>query len=226
MNKAPLLIVGGAIVGVVVIVIVGMALRVVPVPGFIWNSLTGAKSPEHSASYYPANTLVYGWLTPAPSGRQFEDSKEIWDRLNEIPEFEGLYDLFKEDFEEEVESDFEDLKEWAGPDISPAIVVDDWYDGTVFALTIGVRDKSAAEDFLEDWLDYMDSIEGTDFESDSYERFDTWVDESEDQAYGFSGDLLVFANTQDFLEEVIDGVNGDAEEIWRTASPSRRPGPL
>ena len=213
MNKTPLLIAGGAIGVVVVIVIVGMALSVVPVPGFIWNPLTGAKSPEHSAGYYPANTLAYGWMTLAPSGGQFDDSKEIWDRLNEIPEFEDLYDEFKDKFEEDVESDFEDLKEWAGPDISAAIVVDDWDDGPLFALTMGVRDQGAAEDFIEDWLDYLERYEGADFESDSYEGFDTWVDEEyEGQAYGLSGDLLVFATTQDFLEEVIDGISGDVEE--------------
>ena len=45
---------------VVVVVIAGIgagaALGVVPVPGFVRSSLTGAKPPEHSASYYPAET--------------------------------------------------------------------------------------------------------------------------------------------------------------------------
>ena len=206
------MIVGGAVAAIVVLLIAGMGIGVVPVPGFIWSPLTGAKSPEHSASYYPSDTLMYAWLTLAPGGGQFDDSREIWNRFNEIPEFETLYDEFQEEFEEDVEYDFEDLKEWAGPDISAAIVVDDWDEDPLFALTVGVRNKGAAEDFLDDWLDYMDREEGADFEEDSYEGFDIWVDESEDQAYGFSGDLLVFATTQDFLEEVINGVNGDLEE--------------
>ena len=156
MNKTPLLIVGGAVAAIVVLLIAGMGLGVVPVPGFIWSPLTGAKSPEHSASYYPSDTLMYAWLTLAPGGGQFDDSREIWNRFNEIPEFETLYDEFQEEFE--------DLKEWAGPDISAAIVVDDWDEDPLFALTVGVRNKGAAEDFLDDWLDYMDREEGADFE--------------------------------------------------------------
>jgi hypothetical protein len=230
MNKTLLLIVAG-VVAVIVVVVAGVGTGVVPVPGVIWNPLTGAKPPEHSARYYPSDTLAYAWLSLAPSGGQFNDAKNIWDRSNEIPEFETLYDEFKEEFEEDVESDFEDLKEWAGPDISGAIVVDDWDDDPLAALTIGVRNKGKAEDFLEDWLDYMDREEGADFESDSYEGFDTWVDEYEEQAYGLSGDLLVFATTQDFLEDVIDGINGDLDETLadnesfqaaRAALPERR----
>ena len=211
MNKTLLLIVAGVVV-VVVLVVVGMALRVVPTPGFIWNPITGAKSPEHSASYYPADTLAYAWLTLAPGGGQFDNAQDIWDRFNQIPEFQELFEAFKEEFEEDVESDFEDLKDWAGPDISAAIVVEGRDDEMQFALTIGVRDKGDAEDFLEDWLAYIDREEGADFESDSYEGFDTWVDEYEDQAYGLSGDLLVLATTEDFLKVVIDGIKGDLNQ--------------
>ena len=230
MNKTLLLIVAGVVV-VVVLVVVGMALRVVPTPGFIWNPITGAKSPEHSASYYPADTLAYAWLTLAPGGGQFDNAQDIWDRFNQIPEFQELFEEFKEEFEEDVESDFEDLKDWAGPDISAAIVVEGRDDEMQFALTIGVRDKGDAEDFLEDWLAYIDREEGADFESDSYEGFDTWVDEYEDQAYGLSGDLLVLATTEDFLKVVIDGIKGDLEEnladdesfqVARAALPDRR----
>ena len=205
-----------ASVAVVVVVIAGIAagaaFGVVPVPGFIWSSLTGAKSPEHSARYYPDGTSAYAWLSLAPGAGQLGHVEDIWDRLNEIPEFEDLYDLWVEEFEDDVEADFEDLRDWAGPDFSAAIVVDDREGETLLALTIGVRDQGAAEDFLDDWLDYMDRSEGADFESDDYEGFDIWVDEYEEQAYGLSGDLLVFANTEDFLEEVIDGINGDLDD--------------
>ena len=195
---------------VIVVLAAGAAFGVVP--GFIWSPLTGAGQPEHSAGYYPPDTLAYGWLTLAPGGGQFDDSKDIWERFNEIPEFEELYDRLVEEFEEEVDIDFDDLKDWAGPDISVAIVSEDRGEQPLFALTIGVRDERDAEDFMDDWLDYLDREEGADFESDSYEGFDIWADESKDLAFGLSGDLLVFASAEDFLEEVIDGINGDLKE--------------
>ncbi len=234
MNKTPLLVAGSAAAAVAVLLILGaggIALGILPVPGFLWNPLTGAKSPEHSASYYPEDTFMYAWLTLAPGDGQFEASKEIWDRFNEIPEFSVLYDEFREGFEDDVEYDFEDLKDWAGPDISVAIVAEDWDQDPEVALTVGVRDKGAAEDFLDEWLDYMDREEGANFEDDSYEGFDIWVDEYEDQAYGLSGDLLIFATSEDFLEEVIDGANGDLDDSLadseafqeaRAALPERR----
>ena len=209
----------------------GVALGVVPVPGFLWSSLSGAKPPEHSASYYPSETSAYFWLTLAPGGGQFGHAQDIWDRLNEIPEFQDLYDLWLEELEEEAGADLEGLKDWAGPDASAAILVEDREAEPLFALTMGVRDQGAAEDFLDDWLDYMESRESADFDSDSYEGFDIWIDESDNQAYGLSGDFLVAASSEDFLEEVIDGINGDLDDSLsddesfqeaRTALPANR----
>ena len=67
------------VVVVSVIVIAGIGagagLGVVPVPGFVWSSLTGAKPLEHSASYYPAETSAYIWLTLAPEGNNWATPK-------------------------------------------------------------------------------------------------------------------------------------------------------
>ena len=98
-----------------------------------------------------------------------------------------------------------------GPDLSAAVVAQDLDEEPLAALTVGVRDQDAAEDFLDAW---RDDVGAGDFESDSYEGFDIWVDESgwDETAYGLSGDFLVVASSEDFLEEVIDGINGDLEE--------------
>ncbi len=116
-----------------------------------------------------------------------------------------------EEFEDDLDYDFEDLKEWAGPDLSAAVVAQDRDEEHLAALTAGVRDQDAAEDFLDAW---RDDVGAGDFESDSYEGFDIWVDESgwDETSFGLSGDFLVVASSEDFLEEVIDGINGDLEE--------------
>ena len=211
----------GAAAVIVAAVAAAMAFGVVPIPGVVMNLLSGANPPEHSAKYYPEDTLAYAWLTLAPGQGQFEESLEIWDRFMEIREFSDLYDEFTEEMEDETGIEFEeDLKPWVGPDFSFGLT----WEGTdgddpLVAATLGVRDGGAAEDFLDQWLEYLEDEEGADFDRDSYGGFDIWVDEYEEQVYGLSGDLLVFATTEDFLEEVIDGVNGDAR---RTLADSQR----
>ena len=200
------------VVGLVAIVVVGVFSGIVPIPGFLWGALTGAKAPEHSASYYPDDTLAYAWITLAPGNGQFENSRDIWERLIDIPEFEDLYDEISEDFEDDTGINFEDLREWAGPDMSFAMAPEGRDGEQRFALSLGVRDNGAAEDFIDDLLDYLETEEGQDFDSDSYEGYDIWVSEYDDAAFGLSGDLLVLASNEDYLEEVIDGANGDIDD--------------
>ena len=218
------------VVGLVAIVAVGAALGFVPIPGFIWGSLTGAQPPEHSARYYPDDTLVYAWMTLAPGGGQFENSRDIWERLNEIRAFEDLYDQINESLDDEFETELEDLTEWVGPDFSVAVASGDRASEPLYAITVGVRDHGAAEDFVDDMLDIMES-DNADFDSDSYQGFDIWVEERHDVAFGLSRNLLAIASNEDFLEEVIDGINGDLRETLaddtsfqeaRAALPERR----
>ncbi len=220
---------------VVVVVIAGLgagaALGVVPVPGFVWSSLTGAKSAEHSARYVPEETSVYAWLTLAPGGGQFEQAKDAWERLNEIPEFEDVYEDFRDEFDDEYNYDIDDVKDWIGPDLSFACGLYDRSCDEMGALIIGVRDHGLAEDFLESVLEYQEDEEGASFDDDDYGGFDIWIDEYGDQAFGLSGDLLIIASDEDYLEEIIDGVNGDIDESLaddeffqaaRAAMPDRR----
>ena len=88
------LVAAAAAAVVVIVVVVGalMALGVVPIPAPIFNALSSARSAEHSARYVPPETSVYAWLTLAPGGGQFEQSREAWERLNDIPEYEDAYE--------------------------------------------------------------------------------------------------------------------------------------
>ena len=226
-----------AIAAVTVVVVVaaglGMYFRLIPIPGPILAFLAGAKPPEYSARYYPPDTLAYGWVTLAPSGGQFENMRNLWERFNEFRDFRRLVDDWQDNFEDETGIDFQtDVEPWIGPDASIAFIDFNFRrEEPIVAATIGVRDEDAARDFLDKWLEYMEDSEGADFDRDSYKGFDIWADESEYQVYGLSKDVLLFSTTEDGLEEVIDGVAGDVDrsladnenfQAAREALPSRR----
>ena len=77
---------------VVVIVALGLAMyfRLLPIPGPLLSLLIGAREPEHSARFYPDDTIGYVWLTLVPGGGQLNDMREIWERLDEMREFRSL----------------------------------------------------------------------------------------------------------------------------------------
>ena len=227
----------GAIAAVAAVAVVTAGLlmyfRVIPIPGPILGLLLGLKEPEHSARYYPPDTLAYAWVTLAPGGGQLEDMQDIWSRFNEFREFRRFVDELREDFEDDTGIDFEmEVMPWIGPDASVAFIdYDARRDVVLIAATIEVRDGDAARDFLDAWLNYMEYEEGADFDSDAYKDFKIWADESEYQVYGLSDDLLVFATTESGIREMIDGIVGDTErslaenenfKAARAALPGRR----
>ena len=227
----------GAIVAVVLVAVVGAALgmyfRLVPIPGPILALLVGAQPPEYSARYYPPDTLAYAWVTLAPGQGQIDDMQDIWTRFNEFRDFRRLVDDAREDFEDETGVDIEtDVEPWIGPDASIAFIDFNFRrEEPIIAATIRVRDGGAARDFLDQWLDYMEDSEGADFDRDSYKGFDTWSDENAYQVYALSEKLLVFATTDNGIEEVIDGIAGDVDrsladsekfQAAREALPERR----
>ena len=215
------------------IVAVAMYFNFIPVPGPILSLLSGAKGPEHSARYYPPDTMAYAWLTIAPGGGQLENSRDIWDRFNQFRDFRRVIDDLQDDLEQETGIDFrKDVMPWVGPDFSAGFIDFDFRrQEPLLAATIGVRDREAAADFLDDWLDYLEDEGNADFDRDTYRDFDIWFDASEYQTYGLSNDILVFATTEKALEEIIDGISGnidrslaDSEHFRaaRAALPKRR----
>ena len=237
----------GAIAAILVIAIaiavVGMWRGFIPVPGPLLALLVNAKEPEHSARYFPADTLVYTWITLTPGDGQFEDMRDIWGRFNDYPAFRDLADELKTEFTEETGIDFEaEIAPWVGPEIAAAVIeidgkgiaLDDGleaWDNVTIALTIGVRDKDAAADFLGKWLEYMAEESDGDFNSGSHRGFDTWVDEDAYQAYALTDDWLLYATDENALEQTLDRIIGDDDASLandanfmaaRAALPERR----
>ena len=172
-----------------------------------------ASEPESTATYVPGDTLAYSWATLSPGVGQGRHMLAIWERFNEIPEFQDAIDELLEEFEDDTGIDFKDeVLPWIGPDISFAVLDARDFESVDAVAMFGVQDHDAASAFLQTWLEYMEDEEGARFEEDSSGDFDIRADEGEGQFYALSGDWLVFATTEDALEEVLGRISGDGGE--------------
>ena len=196
------IVVGVAVAIVVVILGVLGAIDTGLIPGSLFRSDTSA---EQSARYYPADVAAYAWVNLYAEGGQGEHRKDTWIRLNEMPGFISWTNDLIEMADDESGIDFErDVAPWIGPEVSGAIAGVDSRSGAIeAAVTVDVMDADAAASFLRKWTAYMEDSDGVDFDRGSEGDFRTWVDEDGYQAYALSDDLLVFATTEDMLEDVM-----------------------
>ena len=192
--------------------------------------------PEHSARYYPANVIAYSWMTLNPGGGQRRHMTEMFSRMQDFSTVREWQEELEDAIEDEFDVEPEDLGAWLGTEISVAVMNFDSRDGTIdVAGTVDVRNRGAAEDFIDKVLDRLEEDGGLDFDRDDYEDFDTWVDESRrndfELSLALSESLLVVASAEHILKTVLDRVSGKQERTLasdeafqeaRAALPKRR----
>ena len=230
--------IAGALIGVLVIVVIAAVIigalmwrGVVPAPGPLAMLLGGAgREPEYSARFYPADTLLYGWLTLAPAaGDQQASMDAIWQRFNDYIAFSRRLGELKTDFAVQTGIDFDaEIAPWLGPEIGAAVMEgnpvtegnpdraeagpEPWNNFRA-AITIGVRDQAAAAAFLVKWRDYMAMETGADFTPGAYRGYDTWVDDSAYQAYALADQWLVYATDEVTLQDILARIdNGGSDD--------------
>ena len=192
--------------------------------------------PEHSARYYPDDVIAYSWMTLNPGGGQRRHMTEMLNQMRDISTVREWEEEIEDALDDALDVDFEDIAEWVGTDLSMAVLDFDNRSQTVdVAGTIDVRNREAAEDFLDRLLDRLEEESGFDFDKDDYGDFDTWVDEAGGNDFALSvalsGDLLVVASAEHTLKIVLDRVSGkqtrtlasdEAFQEARSALPDRR----
>ena len=220
----------GIVLGVVVLAVIGVRSAVYfGIVSVSWSSAP----PEHSARYYPDDVMAYTWFTINPSMGQRGQMLDIWQRLDDMRNFREWVDDLEDELDDETGIDLEDdLLPWVGGEFSAAILDIDRDDGEIeAAATIAVRNRDIAADFLADWLEYLEDEHDADFDRETINNYEVWVDEDNFQAYTLTEDLLVFATTNGVLEDILDRVGGEQERTLasdedfieaRAALPGRR----
>ena len=207
-------IIGAAVATIVVVI---GALVALIFTGIIPNPIIGLflDEPEHSAQYYPGDTLAYGWLTLYPEGGQRDQMLDLWDRFNELPWVEDQVEELLEEFERSSGLTVEDdVMPWIGPEISVGLLEEGGK--PVGVMTISVRDSGAAKVFLEDWIDYLEDEEGLDFDSDEEDGVLIWIDEIDGLAFALADKVLLTVASEEPEEQLDDLLELVAGEEDRT----------
>ena len=219
-----------AVVLAYIVLVRGIPLNMIPL---LWQS----QPKEHSAAYYPDDTVAYFWMTLNPSDGQRADMLSIWEQFNELEGFEDARMELEERLHDlagiEVK---EDVLPWIGTEISAGIFSADFGDygeleGIEFVATVDVRDLDAAEIFMRKLRNFVEEETATRFDSDMLGRFEVWIAEDDKQAYALSKELLIVASSEKTLLDIIGRIGNDdssnlaATESFieaRTALPERR----
>ncbi len=195
-----------AIVGILIVVL--GAFAAVVYYGYLtlpWLSTP----PEQSARYYPDNVVFYTYMTLNPGGRQTRDMADTISRLTDIRAFSDLEEDLEDNLDGTTGIEFKDIGDWIGWEISMALIEVSNSGEVEFAGTADVRDQRVATEFIENLVDYLEDEYQADYDKDSYEDFDIWVDQNnEELALALSDNLLVIATTEDSLEDILDRVSG------------------
>ena len=165
--------------------------------------------PEHSARFYPDDTFLYSYGTLYPRGNQRKHMDDLWERFNENRTFRQKLEDTREEWEEKTGINIEeDVKPWLGPDFSAGILRFDANDLPITAAIVTVRDRQAAEIFLDQLTDYLEDNEGASFDGDTYQNHPTWADEFRGYGFALTEQLLISVwadeDLQDTLEEMIE----------------------
>ena len=198
-------------------------------PGILLTLLTNR--PEHSAKYYPQDTVVYGWLSLAPGKGQKEEGQRLWEQIREHPDARNYIDDLRETLQDEYGIDPEDLRDWIGAEISLGIINPRNRNyQEAMAMTIDVRDPEVAREFLEDWVRHLERKQGHTFREGTSRRFKVWTSR-QGPNIALSDDLLALAASRENLESIIrraeDGSQDSLEDLpqfreARESLPERR----
>ena len=205
-------IAAAALSALLVILVGGFLIWTIFLTGFI-NRLADARPPEHSARYYPRDTVLYAWATLLPPGGQREHAGEIWDRFQEIPEFLEIREEFEETIRDELGVEIDDLREWIGTDLSAGILgYDVQRDDTRWAATAGVRKRGAALAFLETLTARLEEQRGARYTRGSQEGFTTITSPEGKTSFAVSDDVMMFASARYDLDRMIRNAGLDSSE--------------
>ncbi|MCY4365796.1 MAG: DUF3352 domain-containing protein [Chloroflexi bacterium] len=205
-------IIGSAIAVVILLIASLVALVFV---GILPNPLIGLllDPPEHSARYYPRDTIAYGWLTLYPEDGQLDQMVDLFERFDELPEMQDRLDDLQDDVEDESGFEFEEeLEKWIGADISVGLLEEN--NDPVGVMTVSVRDFGNALVFMEDWTDHLEDEEGFRFDLDNAGGAWIWTDENRDLSFALTEEVLLVVvadDPEDPQEDMLDLVMGGSD---------------
>ncbi len=184
----------------------GAAILVVAAAVAVFLFLTTLSRPgEVTARFVPASAAGYVSINLRPGISQLRTARNIVDRLQTDDFLERRNELL-DDLEDETGIHFlDDVTPWLGTDLSLILLSFD-PDRPEWVMLAQVSDRRAAEDFIDDLVDYLEEELYIEFDSDGRRGVDLWVADDEGLALGLTDDYLLIGDSEDTIEDMADNL--------------------
>ena len=160
---------------------------------------------EATARFVPSSAAAYVSINLRPGISQLRTARNVMDRLL-TDDLLDRRDELLDDLEDETGIHFlDDVTPWLGTDLS-LILLSFGPDRPEWVILAQVRDRSAAEDFIDDLVDYFEEEFYTEFDSGGRRDVDLWVADDEDLALGLTDDYLLIGDSEDTIEDMVDNL--------------------
>ena len=146
---------------------------------------------EATARFVPSSAAAYVSINLRPGISQLRTARNVMDRLL-TDDLLDRRDELLDDLEDETGIHFlDDVTPWLGTDLSLILLSFD-PDRPEWVILAQVRDRSGAEDFIDDLVDYFEEEFYTEFDSGRRRGVDLWVAEGRGPSPGTYGRLPAY----------------------------------
>ena len=167
---------------------------------------------EATAEFIPSDATLYVSFNLRPGLSQIRAAEDFMSLLN-TDDFLEKRDEVLEDIEENTGiHPIDDVSPWLGTNISFALLEanPDEPDAVVFVHT---KNRDAALDFVDLLIEFLEDVEGADYDSRSYEGARIWeAANSSDGVIGVADDYLLIATSAATIEQMVDNLESPPAE--------------
>ena len=190
---------------------VGLGLVALVIVGLVIFLLTTLSQPgERTARFVPARAPAYVSLNLRPGVSQLNKVRQVISRLEATDAFDERDDLLDELEDDSGIHFLDDVTDWLGTDVSFALLDADM-DRPEWIVMVQISDRAAADDFADDFAEYLEDELYTEFDTDDYRGVDLWVASDEPVALGLSDDYLFMADSEDTIEDMVRNMESPPE---------------
>ena len=190
---------------------VGLGLVALVIVGLVIFLLTTLSQPgERTARFLPARAPAYVSVNLRPGVSQLNKARQVISRLEATDAFDERDDLLDEFEDDSGIHILDDVTDWLGTDVSFALLDADM-DRPEWIVMVQISDRAAADDFADDFAEYLEDELYTEFDTDDYRGVDLWVASDEPVALGLSDDYLFMADSEDTIEDMVRNMESPPE---------------
>jgi len=189
-------------VGAAVLVIIAAMILVLTIPRGV-----ASHRAETSASIMDVDTQAYFSINLLPSRGQLRKMAQLVGAFQANPTAMGMWDEWMDEIQRETGIDVQrEVFPWLGPELAIGIsgLTEEEPE---FLIALGTREASASMQALKKWCEYLEDMEGIEWQSSFYRNVPVVVGETyyeEKQYYTVTHDYVLVSNDERRLKRAVD----------------------